>query len=183
MGRNKMLLPIEGESLVRRAARRALSAGIDPLIVVVGHEADMVRGALAGLPCVFAYNPSFRAPTSGSLHRGLEQLPPDVGGAVILLADMVNVTSAMIRALHVAAVAASAALVVSRYGGEILAPPHLFSRSLFPELLAWSGGGAGRGVAQRHLSEAVVLDWPPDALVDVDTPEDLNGLGRDGVAR
>ena len=49
MGRNKMLLELEGEPLVRRAARRALEAGLTPVVVVLGHEADRARAALAGL--------------------------------------------------------------------------------------------------------------------------------------
>src|SRR6266516_3427620 len=95
-GRNKMLLQLEGESLLRRAARRAVAAA-----------------------------------------RGTE-----------------------------------APLVVSRYG-DVTAPPLLFRRALFGELLAWSGEGCGKTVVQRHRDEAVYLDWPAQALADVDTPEDF----------
>src|SRR5450755_741708 len=49
MGRNKMLLELEGVPLVRRAVACALAAGLSPVVVVVGHEADPVRSALAGL--------------------------------------------------------------------------------------------------------------------------------------
>ena len=45
-GRNKMLLQLEGESLLRRAARRALAAGLSPVVVVLGHEADRARAEL-----------------------------------------------------------------------------------------------------------------------------------------
>src|SRR3989475_10962647 len=78
MGRNKMLLELEGESLVRRAARRALAAGLAPVVVVIGHEADRVRTELKDLPLEFAVNPDFTGPTSGSLHQGLNRLGPDV---------------------------------------------------------------------------------------------------------
>ena len=171
-----MLLRIDGEPLVHRAARRAIAGGIDPLIVVVGHEADHVRAVLADLPCTFAHNPAPSAATSGSLHRGLERLSPDAVGAVVLLADMVDVTSAMIRSVCDAATTTSVSLVASRYG-EVLAPPHFFRRTLFPELLSWSGEGAGRGVVRRHLRDAVVLDWPVDTLIDLDTPDDLEARG------
>src|SRR5439155_355405 len=46
-------------------------------------------------------------------------------------------------------------------------------RALFGELLAWSGEGCGKTVVQRHRDEAVYLDWPAQALADVDTPEDF----------
>ncbi|PYP68410.1 MAG: hypothetical protein DMD36_12870 [Gemmatimonadetes bacterium] len=75
-GRNKMLLRLEGESLVHRAARRAAGAGLAPVVVVLGAEAERVRAELADLPCDLALNPDFTGPTSGSLHRGLERIPP-----------------------------------------------------------------------------------------------------------
>jgi len=67
MGRNKLLLELDGEPLVRRAARRALEAGLDPLLVVVGHEAAAVRAALSGLGCRFVDNPEWRRGQTSSI--------------------------------------------------------------------------------------------------------------------
>src|SRR5690349_14280912 len=69
MGKNKMLLELDGESLIRRAAKRALAAGLSPLVVVLGHEVDRLRAELKDLPLVFAVNPDYTGPTSGSLHQ------------------------------------------------------------------------------------------------------------------
>jgi molybdenum cofactor cytidylyltransferase len=177
MGRNKMLVELEGEALVHRAARRALEAGLDTLVVVVGHEAERVRTALSDLACDFVHNPDYREPTSGSLHRGLQHLSSIVAGAVVLLGDMPHVTSAMIERARTTGRAHPDALVVSRYG-SVIAPPLLFPRTLFPELLAWSGEGAGKAVARRHLDRAHLLDWHAAALADIDTPDDLTDLLR-----
>ena len=172
MGSNKMRLRLDGEPLVRRAARRALAADLDPVVVVLGRDAGEVAGEIADLPCDLVVNEDFTGPTSGSLHLGLGRLPDATEGAVIVLGDMVEVTDSMIRALVDAARATPAPLVVSRYG-DVTAPPLLFRRSLFPELLAWTGEGCGKAVVQRHRQEAVFLDWPVAALVDVDTPEEF----------
>jgi molybdenum cofactor cytidylyltransferase len=177
MGRNKMLLPLEGESLVRRAAGRAVRARLSPVVVVLGHEAEQAAAELAGLDVEIAMNPSYTGPTSGSLHRGLERLGPGVTAAVVLLADMVLVTEEMIRAMLQMAARTDAPLVVSRYG-DVMAPPLLFRRGLFPELLAWTGEGCGKAVVKRHESEAVFVDWPLAALTDVDTPADLQTAER-----
>jgi molybdenum cofactor cytidylyltransferase len=172
MGRNKMLLELEGESLVRRAARRALAAGLAPVVVVLGHEADLARAALKDLPLDVAVNPDFTGPTSGSLHRALERLPAAVDAAVVMLGDMVFVTAAMLSDLVTAARSGAAPLVVSRYG-DVTAPPLLFRRALFPELLAWTGEGCGKPVVRAHSHEARFIDRPADLLADVDTPEDF----------
>src|SRR5438105_11879787 len=172
MGRNKMLLELEGESLVRRAAQRALAAGLSPVVVVIGHEADRLRAELNGLPLELAVNPDYTGPTSGSLHRGLNLLGADVEAVVVMLGDMVRVTVETLAMLVAAARGTDAPLVVSRYG-DVTAPPLLFRRALFGELLAWSGEGCGKAVVQAHRAEAVYVDWPGAALTDVDTPEDF----------
>lgn len=175
MGTNKLLLPIAGEALVRRACRRALAAGLDPLIVVLGHESERVRGELAGLDCCCTVVPAGGRDMGHSLHAGLEVLPIDVAGVVIVLADMVQVSEQMIRTLADAARDSAAPLICSRYG-ETLAPPVLFRRALFAELLSCEGEGCGQSVIGRHRTAARFIDWPVAALADVDTPEDFARL-------
>jgi molybdenum cofactor cytidylyltransferase len=172
MGRNKMLLELDGEALVRRAARIAAEGGLDPVVVVVGFEADRVHAALDGLPCRLVLNARFDGPSSRSFHAGLRALEPDVAAAVAILPDMVHVTAEMVEAVVAAARRSPAPLVASRYG-EVTAPPILFRRALFAELLAWEGEGCGKPVVRAHAPETAHLDWPAALLEDLDTPEDL----------
>ena len=180
MGRNKLLLRIGGETLVRRAVARATAAGMSPVIVVLGHDPDSIRHELAGLSCQFVANPDYFGPTGGSLHRGLEALPDRVGSAVVMLADMPMITVEMLQSMVARARNSPAPAVASRYG-DVLAPPLLFRRSLFAELLAWQGEGCGKQVVLRHQDEAIYLDWPVEALADIDTPGDLEILLRPGA--
>ncbi|HYV99330.1 MAG TPA: nucleotidyltransferase family protein [Gemmatimonadaceae bacterium] len=177
MGSNKMLLELDGESLIARAARRAIHARLNPVIVVVGHEADRARGALAGVHCVVVENPDFRSPSSASMHRGLDAVPAESAGAVALLGDMVHVSADMIRAVAEAAGTSGAPLVVSHYG-DVTAPPIYFARALFEELRAWTGEGCGKPVVRAHIHEAHIVDWPEASLADVDTPADWDRLAR-----
>jgi molybdenum cofactor cytidylyltransferase len=185
MGRNKLLLDLDGEPLVRRAVRRALEAGLSPVVVVVGHEPERVRAALADLPCIFATNPGAAVDASDSLHRGIEALPATVDAAVVVLADMVEVSAEMLRSISEVPRGGDALVVASRYG-EVVAPPVRFHRSLFPEVLAFSGEGCVRAMVGRHPSETVYLDWEPEALTDVDTADDWTryraGTGSMGEA-
>jgi molybdenum cofactor cytidylyltransferase len=174
---NKLLLEIDGEPIVRRAVRRAIEAGLEPVVVVTGHEPLRIRDALNGLECPFVENPDFTGPTSTSLHAGLRALDASVSAAIVMLGDMVHVTSAMLRALSDSARSGRAPLAVSRYGAEsVLAPPLLFSRTLWPELLAYHGEGVGKAVAMAHLHDAAVHAWPAEALRDIDTPADYDAL-------
>ena len=177
MGRNKLLLPVDGEPMVHRAARRALAAGLSPVVVVLGHESERVRTALSALNVTFATSPDPTGPTSVSLHAGLGALDSTVAATVVMLSDMVHVTEAMLRSLVAASATGRAPLEVSRYG-DVLAPPLLFRRVLWPELLAWHGEGCGKAVVRAHEADAGLHDWPEEALRDIDTPGDYDALLR-----
>ncbi len=179
MGANKLLLELDGEPLVRRAARAALDAGLDPVLVVVGHEAERTRAAVAGLRCTPVPNPAYAEGPGSSLRAGAAALPADAAAAVVLLGDMPLVTAAMIRTLVERWRATGAPVVVSDYAG-VLAPPTLFDRAVLPELGALHGETAARPVVERHRADAETVPWPPAALGDVDVPSDLERL-RDGA--
>jgi molybdenum cofactor cytidylyltransferase len=171
MGQNKMLLELEGEPLVRRAARRALAAGLEPVVVVLGFEAERASAVLDDLPCECVVNPAYNGPKSASLHAGLHRLPASIDAALVILPDMVRVSTPMLAELIAGAQRLAVPLIASRYG-EVAAPPHLFRRSLFAELLAGHGEACGKDVVRRHRNEAHWVDWPTELLHDTDTPED-----------
>jgi molybdenum cofactor cytidylyltransferase len=172
MGRNKILFRFGGETLLRRCARTALEAGLDPVLVVLGHEAALAETELSGLPCRTVVNTAWAKGMNTSLDAGIGAVSAASDAAVVLLADMPCVDAAMIRAVVARSADGASPLVASRYG-DVLAPPTLYRRTLFPELRGGEGDGRGREVVRRHGQEAAFVDWPPSALADVDVPEDL----------
>jgi molybdenum cofactor cytidylyltransferase len=171
MGRNKLLFEAGGETVVRRAVRSAEQAGLDPVVVVLGHEAEAVRAALASAPCRFVVNPRHAEGMNSSVRAGIAALPPDVAAGVVLLADMPFVSAQMIASLVERYRTGDALLVVSEYDG-VQAPPTLFDRSLFAELEGPEGKGCGKRMRRRHPDRAAIVAWPAAALADLDVPED-----------
>lgn len=188
MGRNKLLLELGGESVVRRAARRAAEAGMSPVVVVTGHERAAVEAELHGIGCRAVVNGKHAAGQHTSVGAGIAAVGEDSAAAMVVLADMPFVTAEMLRAVAARYRETGAPLVLSRYGGETIAPPMLYDRSLFGELLQMDRR-CGREVARRHRAEAQVVDWPAEALRDLDSPEDyerarleVEGAGTGGAA-
>jgi molybdenum cofactor cytidylyltransferase len=177
MGTNKLLLELDGTSVLRRAVTRTLDTGLEPVVVVLGHEAERSREQLQGLPADIIVAPDYREGMNASLAAGLRALPSAVCGAVVVLADMPLVTRDMIASLVERYRQSGARLVVSEYDGRP-APPVLYERSLFPELLAEPGDGIGRAVVERHRAEAVVVAWSGSALQDLDLPDDYARISR-----
>lgn len=176
MGRNKLLLEVEGQPLVRRSAQVALRAGLDPVVVVTGHDAEPVSAAVADLPCRIAFNPEYEAGLHASLAVGADSVASDpVAAVVVMLADMPFVTASMLRKVVACHRATKAAVVVSRYGEGPSAPPVLFNRGLFGELAAMDSGG-GRAIIEHHRADAEEVVWPPEAARDVDRPDDYHSV-------
>ena len=175
MGRNKLFFELDGETLLRRVVRRAIDAGLDPVLVVVGHEAARARAELADLACTPVDNPDHALGVNRSLRTGISRVPERARAAVVMLADMPFVTSPMVAGIVARYRESTAPLVISAYG-DVNAPPMLYDRALFSELRQMSGEGCGRQVVRRHRREAVAVSWPPAALQDIDVPEDYERI-------
>lgn len=168
MGTQKLLLPFGNEPLVRRAVRQVCDAGFDDVMVVLGSEHEAILTALEGLPVRHAINVHFASGMGSSFRTAVEHLP-DNAAAMFALADQPFVTTHEYRAVLDAYRHYTPPIVSVRYG-EVMAPPHLFEREFFSELAQLTHGA--RSVLQRHLDRTMVLRFPPDLLVDIDTPED-----------
>jgi len=176
-GRLKQLLPWRGEPFVRHAARSALQAGLKPVVVVTGAQAQAVRAALQGMDLVQVENPDWEAGQSSSLQAGLRVLPPETGAVIFLLADQPHVPVSLLRALtetHSETLSALVAPLVDGRRGN----PVLFDRSTFPALMALRGDVGGR--ALFSTGDRFPISWVPwldsSLLLDVDTPQDYRRL-------
>lgn len=168
MGTQKLLLPFGDEPLVRRAVRQVCDAGFDDVMVVLGSEHEAMLAALEGLPVRHAINLHFASGMGSSFRTAVEHLS-DSAAAMFALADQPFVTTSEYRTVLDAYRQHAPPIVSVRYG-DVMAPPHLFEREFFPELAQLTHGA--RSVLQRHVDRTMVLQFPPELLVDIDTPED-----------
>lgn len=175
---NKLLMPIEGEPMVRRTVRAYVEAGLQPVIVVVGYEAERVAGALAELPVQIVHNPEFAQGQSRALRRGVAALPSEVGAAVIGVADQPFLTLDVLQALIHRYRVTPAVVVASRYAGQ-RGNPVLFARDVFAELGQVEGDRGGRAVLQAHESEIAWADFGDARLaLDIDTLDEYGEMSQ-----
>jgi len=177
MGRLKPLLPFGPHTVLEQVLAVGQAAGLDPLLVVLGHEADTIAAHLPpGIPWV--RNPNYR--TGGmfsSVGCGLGSLPQDVAMAVILLGDQPTLTPDVLHRLRVAWEADSCPIeyfYVPTFAGR-RGHPLCIPAALFPAVLGWPGTEGLRGVLKKYAAqvrEVPVLE--PGILLDLDTPEDYD---------
>ncbi|HEY2445315.1 MAG TPA: molybdopterin-binding/glycosyltransferase family 2 protein [Rhizomicrobium sp.] len=174
MGRNKLLVRIGEEPLVRRVVRTLTASRADPVVVVTGNEAPAVKAALAGLPVVFAHNASFREGLSTSLRSGVQALPEACSGALVVLGDMPAISQDLVDGMIDAFNPAEGrAICVASHKGK-RGNPVLWDRRFFPDLIAVTGDVGGKHLIaenEEFVFEVESADEGP--LTDIDTPEEL----------
>jgi len=178
MGRAKPTLPLEGgDTFLTRIVRTFLDAGVDDIVVVVGHEADAVVASVAetGLPARFAVNRNYDRGQLSSLQTGLALADrPGVNALLVTLVDVPFVSAATVRAV-IAHYHSTGAPIVRPTSGERHGHPLLIDRSLFAALRAGDAVEGAKPIVRAHASP--LGDLPIDdegAFVDIDTPEDYD---------
>jgi molybdenum cofactor cytidylyltransferase len=173
MGSHKLLLPLGAEPIVRRTVRQVAAAGFDDLLVVLGYEHESVLAALDGCAIRHVVNHDYETGMGSSFRTAIAQLGGSTA-AMFALADQPFVTADYYGRL-LSTYRERGGIVSVRYG-DVTAPPHLFDGEFFPELAQLEHGA--RPVLQRHRDRITVLQFPPELLLDVDTPEDYERACR-----
>ncbi|KAA0241141.1 nucleotidyltransferase family protein [bacterium] len=183
MGSPKALLDWGGEPLICWEIQQLREAGVDEVIVVLGHRSDDVRRALARVNCRVMNNPHFHSGRAESVRIGAKAVQRDAEAIVIVNVDQPR-PAEFIRALIVAhqggnGVAVTRPVVAGRHGH-----PVVVAGSMREELMAASDATEGmRGVLHAHAN--TIADIPADDLceVDINTPDDYRAaLRRFGIA-
>jgi molybdenum cofactor cytidylyltransferase len=183
MGANKLVLPLEGKPLVRHVLDSVAASRIETAIVVLGHEAEQVRAALAGTGAAFVVNADFDGGLSTSLKAGLAALPPDCDGAMILLGDMPDIDPALIdRMIETFDPGRMQAIVVPRRNGR-RGHPVLWGRAFFPLLAQEIQGDSGaKHLIGRYADWVAEIEADDDSVLDdLDTPEAFSRRRRAGA--
>jgi molybdenum cofactor cytidylyltransferase len=176
MGRAKATLPLDGgDTFLTRIVRTFRDAGVDDVIVVVGHGAEAVAAAFAtsGLPARFVVNPDYDRGQLSSLIAGLAVIDrPGVTAVLVTLVDVPLVSAATVRAV-IERYRSSGAPVVRPTSGSRHGHPLLIDRSLFEGLRRADPLAGAKAVVRAHASPAGDLAIDDEgAFTDIDTEEE-----------
>jgi molybdenum cofactor cytidylyltransferase len=170
-GQPKQLLDWKGDPFIRAVAKTALQAGLAPVVVVTGANAEQVEYTVRDLDVITVKNNEWKSGQASSIKAGIRSFTSTskVGGAIFLLSDQPQLTTSVLRAL-VEKHAEGLYPVVAPMVMDRRANPVLFDRTTFADLSALEGDVGGRGIFHKHRVE--YLPWHDDRLLlDVDTPE------------
>lgn len=178
--RPKSLLELGGVPLIRRQLIALSGAGVDELVVVLGHHAERISEAVQDFPVTLVHNPAPDDGQASSLRVGLRALSPRTDAVLVALADQPLINSLDISGLI-------AAYKQRPPGTQVVQPevdgepgnPVVFSAEVRDQILA---GDTRLGCRQWQASHPEqVHRWVTTSQryrTDVDTPEDIERLAQ-----
>jgi molybdenum cofactor cytidylyltransferase len=177
MGRNKLLLDLDGKPILCHAVDQALAAGLSEIVVVSGHQASKVREALGDRAVKVIEAREHKLGMSASLKAGIRALGPKTEAALVMLGDMPQVSAPLLQRLIAAYNPLEGrSIVVPTVDGK-RGNPVLFDRRYFVEMLALEGDVGARHLIGAHDDQVAELAVDDAAVfTDVDTPEAYNQL-------
>ena len=176
--RPKCLLELGGVPLIRRQLIALSGAGVDELVVVLGHYADQIEPAVMDFPVTLVRNSDPDAGQNSSLRMGLQTLSPKIDTVLVALADQPLINSQDINDLI-------GAYKKRPEGTQVVQPtvegqpgnPVMFSGDVRDQILA---GEAKIGCKQwQSAHPEAVHRWVTSNQryrTDVDSPEDIEAL-------
>jgi len=174
-GGRKLLAPIAGKPMLQHVLDRADHAGLAPVVVVLGADADAdeLEGTCSWRDELRVRNPSPELGLATSVRIGLRRLRSlPVQRVAVLMADQPFLTAAQLFAV----IGARGQIVVPRYGGQP-GNPVVLDRSVWPLASALEGD---RGFSQVFgaFPNLVTFVDVRGANPDIDAPDDLRRSGR-----
>ncbi|MQB01523.1 MAG: NTP transferase domain-containing protein [Actinobacteria bacterium] len=178
LGRPKQLLDLEGRPLLQHVVDAAAGAGLQEIVVVLGHDAERIAAALV-LPSSAraVVNPDHSAGQSTSLRTGLDALDPGAEAAAILLGDQPRLgASAIIRVID--GFRSGPSPIARAMWRGVPGHPVVVARSEWDRFRGSEGDVGARHVisASREVAEIEMDEAPP---VDVDTWEQYETVRTD----
>ena len=178
---NKLLLPFEGRPMIAHVAATALASRAFEVIVVAGHQEQLLRSALEALDITIVVNPRFKEGMTTSIQAGVEAASLEATGIMICLGDLPMLRASdldqVMDAFRSALVRDVAAIVRPTYQGAI-GHPVILAAHYRSQILAHEKIVGCRGVIRRHPDHVSHIEMETDyGIRDIDTREAYQATG------
>lgn len=173
MGSPKALLTVAGETFASRLARLFREAGCLQVILVLGHDAEVVRRGLAPEAAdLIVVNPDYTRGQLSSLQCGLSAVPDDAEGFLFTPVDHAAVRASTIASVVRRFAARAGELLIVPCSGGRRGHPVCCAHDLLPEFLSLPSSASARDVVHRHRERTALVEVDdPGVYEDADDPQ------------
>src|SRR5947209_9446933 len=176
MGTPKALLRIGAETFIDRLIG-LFSQSCNPVIVVLGHDAEAVRSGMESrVPVMLAVNPQPERGMLSSLQCGLLQLPRNTGAVLFSPVDYPSVQAATVARIAAAFRGCDCDVALPAYLGK-KGHPVCVTRRVVESILSLPASGQARDAIRSYRERTVLVDVDdPGIATDIDTPQAYHAL-------
>ena len=168
-GKVKQLLPWCEKNLVNTVLEKAHLAGLSPVILVLGANAQIIQDSVLDQEPRIVINPEWEIGQSSSIKKALSSLAEKVEGALFLLCDQPHLSVHLIAS--VAEHGLRAQKVIVPYVNDRRANPVYFPAECFPMFEKLEGNQGGRKIIGECAH--TLLPWLDEWMArDIDTESD-----------
>jgi molybdenum cofactor cytidylyltransferase len=177
-GGNKMLFPLNHQTVLETTVQQILGASPGETIVVLGKDIPELERLLQQFPVNIRYNPGYETGLTGSIQTGTRDAIGD--GYMICLGDMVLVRPEEYRLLMDAFEEKHRSdprcICIPRYSGQ-RGNPVIFSSWYLSEILRHTHSEGCKEIIQSHPGHLHFVEMPNDHILqDMDLPEDYRNI-------
>ena len=179
MGQNKSLLPIEGKPMIARTVETLIDAGAQPIVVVTGHEPDVIKTAIAKLQVEFVFNPNHKTGEMlSSIKTGVASLRSRADAFFLVLGDQPRVRTSTLEQLIDAWHASRGDVIRPTFQGTHGHPILLQARCIEP-ILALPDHATLNDFVRADSTKTFDVGVDDAATVqDIDTPADYEAATK-----
>jgi molybdenum cofactor cytidylyltransferase len=177
MGRPKALLPVDGVRFIEKIVTALRSTRVGEIIAVLGHNAEEMREKINDLPVKIVVNPEYKQGQLSSLITAIRSIQSgensqSVDGILVHLVDHPYINAKLVDLMIDRFEQTKKLIVVPRHQGR-RGHPVIFSRALFPELLAAPVDQGAKTVVHAHRDQTLEIDTNDAGVtIDIDTPDE-----------
>jgi len=172
MGADKPLLTYRGRTFLETILFTLHEAGVERVVVVLGHHAEKVRQSIDLTGVEVVVNHDYRLGQTSSLQAGLRVLAAnEPAGVVLCLVDHPATSADTLQQLIQNFKSSGHPVVIPRLYGRN-GHPVLLGRELFSELQTLDRNAGANSVVRKYRDRTAFVDvTDPGILLDVDDPE------------
>jgi molybdenum cofactor cytidylyltransferase len=175
MKENKLLVKINGDTLIEHVVKAAKRSSVDEVVVVLGYEAMKIKERLAKVECRFAVNENYMKGQSESVKAGFSAVSSNAEAVMILPADVALIDRESINRVVEEYRRSRSRIVIASHQQQS-GHPILLDRTLFPEVSKIDEETQGlKAVINRHRAEIKYVEvGTENVLIDIDTREEFD---------
>jgi molybdenum cofactor cytidylyltransferase len=173
MGRPKMLLSINGKTMIEQVINNVTSSNTDNIIVVLGAHHDLLVDLIKKTEVEYCINGNYKDGMLSSIHCGFKNLPSDFEAAIIFQGDQPLIPPSVINIIIAAYKETDEGIVIPIHKGK-RGHPILIDRKYIDEIEKLKSSEGLRSLSYKHPDDVLEIETDePGILRDFNTYEDF----------